>query len=1036
MDPLAPPTVVALAAAAVLLGVENPTWDMVKAMLQSGDLQHKLTTTLPYQIPDERRQRALAVLRLLPDHDKACHATGSFPDDFAHFARLAPKDVHDSRDTSHAPRMHKGYVPSTASYASPKVSPGRSEGGAEGFHAGHGKEDSVGEDDALAVLVGLETAQDESEVQAESAHALRAWALNLALWDASTSVENRAAAAIQAAARARAARREAAKSRNPSGIEVVAVSEMGESDSDTGSVSSFRDLKVSQEAIDAISGQVLNITAEQMTELVQTPKPTQDMVVVAGSLCVLLNVPKPSWSTAKKVIRKRGFLKKLSMVHPSLLEEKSRRVSRRVLRKHPAHAKAIVDVQGLVKQATMGRTLSHGASMADLYGGMKEVKARRLRTAASMAIMSRRAAARARGGLSPIPDEAAMSGSASTSQLGRPSTQGNLTRPYAPQAGDGEAGVQFLGSGGSALSGSGSAVDIAKAFKGSANRAATAEDLEKAGVDVGALQILHRWCLLMSWWNPKEKASLAKGLGAKVDQEVVEHYRELGYENPEEAAAAAAVAAAAEVSEGDHVSDVFKKQGQFVNPEHLDHYTRHFKRMELERKATASNMRSTPTLKSAGEAIRAGLRMKAGSAAGSNPEDDDSEEEAQAARAHTPDEPVLTLKEARQALASLSAEEVAGLQKVDPGSPAMAVVASAICILTRSQPSWQSARALFAQPLELLSGLVNIKQGAVSERMRHVLATLMGSRRLHGLSRSRERSSGRVLSTFLRWLIALLSDSKMALSDVPLPRSARMSAVQFSYVGLEERKLARIRSRAKMAAGDASSVGERSVDSGHDRSVPTYPSNSTAKVIRFVEHFDPTKEGVCAMTARAVFRSLAWRAKMRLRQWTQAKAMDDLKLSTTLGRSRRGLLDLTRHDINTFRRQRPVTQESVIIAGGICVLLGVKPSWKYTRKVLEEPDILQFFVKLAREQIDEDSRSVVRGLLEEHGEELPRLVRASPFMLVHRFHAWFLAFTEGVEVARDAASRAASRPDSSAGTPRPGSRPASGAAAGEVAFNK
>jgi hypothetical protein len=92
----------------------------------------------------------------------------------------------------------------------------------------------------------------------------------------------------------------------------------------------------------------------------------------------------------------------------------------------------------------------------------------------------------------------------------------------------------------------------------------------------------------------------------------------------------------------------------------------------------------------------------------------------------------------------------------------------------------------------------------------------------------------------------------------------------------------------------------------------------------------------------------------------------------------------------------------------------VKPSWKYTRNVLEETDIMHFFVKLQPDQIDDDTKSIMRGLLLEQGANLPELVKNTQLLLARRFYEWFLAFTEGCEPARDAASRAASRPISSA----------------------
>ena len=89
----------------------------------------------------------------------------------------------------------------------------------------------------------------------------------------------------------------------------------------------------------------------------------------------------------------------------------------------------------------------------------------------------------------------------------------------------------------------------------------------------------------------------------------------------------------------------------------------------------------------------------------------------------------------------------------------------------------------------------------------------------------------------------------------------------------------------------------------------------------------------------------------------------------------------------------------------------------------------QFFVKIQPDQIDDDSKAVIQGLLQEHGDELPTLMVSTQYLLVNRFYAWFLAFCTGVEAAVDASQQAASRPQQSLGGSgsRASSRPLSGA---------
>ena len=182
--------------------------------------------------------------------------------------------------------------------------------------------------------------------------------------------------------------------------------------------------------------------------------------------------------------------------------------------------------------------------------------------------------------------------------------------------------------------------------------------------------------------------------------------------------------------------------------------------------------------------------------------------------------------------------------------------------------------------------------------------------------------------------------------------------------------------------------------------------------------FQMAGHSVTAAAFRASLRSCGWRAKARLRTWRAEGMMDVLRGDTRLGKARRGLLDLSADDIHAFIDQQTTqSQEVVAVAGAVCILLGVKPSWKYTKRVLDEPDTIDYFARLSLDDVPDDARALARGLLipvkasisltkvmlgpahagGRHGQPAHAAIKQRSMKFVQRFWQWGMAFTEGVE---------------------------------------
>lgn len=114
-----------------------------------------------------------------------------------------------------------------------------------------------------------------------------------------------------------------------------------------------RQARISARTLSELAALVGQLDGSHIVAMVDQSKPSDDDLVVAAALMVLLGVPKPNWKRARKVMLKGGFLDKLCLVAPTMLDEKHKRVAREILRKHSRHLHALqagLTVSSLLEQ--------------------------------------------------------------------------------------------------------------------------------------------------------------------------------------------------------------------------------------------------------------------------------------------------------------------------------------------------------------------------------------------------------------------------------------------------------------------------------------------------------------------------------------------------------------------------------------------------------------------------------------------------------------------------------------------------------------
>ncbi|KAA0159109.1 hypothetical protein FNF28_05977 [Cafeteria roenbergensis] len=397
------------------------------------------------------------------------------------------------------------------------------------------------------------------------------------------------------------------------------------------------------------------------------------------------------------------------------------------------------------------------------------------------------------------------------------------------------------------------------------------------------------------------------------------------------------------------------------------------------------------------------------------------EEEAAARRAHSKDRddideddvggaagPIVSLEAARKELAAVSPEEFAALVRDPAPSLAAMLAVTCICVLAGERPTWACAQALLRETSAATqTRLLSLRREDVPNKARHMMATMLAARRMTSLTPGKLEAMGPALGRIYGWITAILSVEGMSLARLPQPRSARRSADRFVAALLAAARDEGRSTDAGSGAADretAASIVRRaggSAVSGMSGSAGGAAADDQARLLSAVNTISGWgsfgRESLALMAVRASLRASAWRAKARVRRWQELGVMRLLG-GTSLGRARRGLLDLSGKDVDAFRNQKPFPPpEALAIASAMGLLLQEEGSWKFCRRLLRDQSVLEFLCELSPGNIQADALVKAREALMTGGPKggpIAESVRACNLRATKALHRWLLRFTE------------------------------------------
>jgi DTW domain-containing protein YfiP len=566
--------------------------------------------------------------------------------------------------------------------------------------------------------------------------------------------------------------------------------------------------------------------------------------------------------------------------------------------------------------------------------------------------------------------------------------------------------------------------------------------------------VLHGWCVCMSWYNPaKARAVPASGLGSmsglQLDKDVLQAFRDQGFERPAEAATAAAAAAALELVNGKSLEQAMKKFGFYLSPELLDKFEHHFSALRAARRkkrqgaaqalgGAGSTQSSTvdaqgPTL----EQEAAALSLEQGGVKGS-----DATLDASIAAAHTKgsasdsdsdlDEGSLAwqravfsseaarkgktpkLLAARGALLGVDATAFGHLQESDPTVQPVAVAAACLCIVFERIPCWKEAKALFSDANNTLHALVSLQRRELPLRKRMLLAALMRSRNLMDMHPAKFFLTGVVLAVFFNWLRAYISTPTLPADKIFVPRSARLQGVEYSRAVAKQRQALgqRVQSKDGQSTEDAGGfqgkVSEAWDTLQLDAVPPLLPPQLTGRMLHLLAALgskaslkgDTIHVGVSALASQSSLRAAYARARTRL---SALRKLQELRPSRNLlpelhplNRARRGLLELDPVDLLLFRKQEsPLALECAVIAGALCSVLGLAPNWNAVSQVMADPQAMRNLALLDPQQSGHhDGHVQAQDLLHTSHDAVWGAVKYSRYKTALRVYRWLQAFLQ------------------------------------------
>jgi len=113
-----------------------------------------------------------------------------------------------------------------------------------------------------------------------------------------------------------------------------------------------------------------------------------------------------------------------------------------------------------------------------------------------------------------------------------------------------------------------------------------------------------------------------------------------------------------------------------------------------------------------------------------------------------------------------------------------------------------------------------------------------------------------------------------------------------------------------------------------------------------------------------------------------------------LREARMAIRALTPADLALFCDQSPAPQEAIAIAGALCILLRVKPNWRYMGKLLKEAGSRDFLATLKPYSLADEVVAVASRVLHAQRAITAAQVAQSPLVATRALYTWLVVMTD------------------------------------------
>lgn len=113
-----------------------------------------------------------------------------------------------------------------------------------------------------------------------------------------------------------------------------------------------------------------------------------------------------------------------------------------------------------------------------------------------------------------------------------------------------------------------------------------------------------------------------------------------------------------------------------------------------------------------------------------------------------------------------------------------------------------------------------------------------------------------------------------------------------------------------------------------------------------------------------------------------------------LREARMAIRALTPADLGLFCDQSPAPAEAITIAGTLCILLGVKPNWRYMCKLLKEAGSREFLATLKPLSLADEVVVVGARVLHSTRAVTHAQVARSPLDATRALYHWLVVMTD------------------------------------------